>query len=446
MDREQKKNEAALFSTAQPWADDSQLCSPQFTAAPKITHNSRSADSNGDEGYANGQSFDSVASIEFQKSAFEGWQRFLTAGSTNTLPNDESGLVRFFWRNLQHKLGRLSNDHVTALVQAAIKAPGYIWQHECNPWSFILADDFNVNSAATRLAKYWSLRCKLFRDSEYMPLHQTGEGALRRPSDLKALDAGFVMLLPHDIHDCSVLFIDPSRLDRTFTTQSIERSLFYMFSLAAENEKSQQRGASVIVRLQRQSETADGNGGQDGIDRIDFKLLKDLRLSIPIRIKIFHIVCDDVNRVTGLERFDTGDRVQLHSSRSAEEIRAALEAFGLRKECLPQCFNGSWDENNFRLWQELRARVEWNLPLCRTSSDYANFPAITAQSVLDDKEERMRRLKVIHSWKKRVRSRIELREAEQSISEQTAKRKGNYKTDSLVVLASRDSLGKPTQE
>lgn len=270
-----------------------------------------------------------------------------------------------------------------------------LWQSESLLEAFLQRDDFHTWLAAKRIASYWQLRREWFGNST-LPMHQTGEGALGR-SELQMLRTRFLMLLPADSEGSPVVWIDPLRL-RDLTNAdatSCNRCLFYTLFLAAGNKAAQRQG---IVLLLRYSD--------------DFEYLSNLeRLAhcLPIRIKAIHIL--SYQPVPANSQFDFGDQTLVHVCSSQDEFASRLLAYGISKAGLPSSINGGWTYSKFVLWQELKIRMEFRVPqgLSGRSDELTLFPAIGSYEVLpdDEKEERARRLNLVHSRRKRARVRIE---------------------------------------
>lgn len=343
-----------------------------------------------------------------------------------------TGAFFFFCRQLNRGLGQLPSEETAAYHEASSKAPAHVWEEESNPFLFLLTEDFNVFYAANRLAKYWDLRLNVYGDRSYMELNQTGEGALQRRTDLALLDTGFVSLLPCDSVGSSVVFIDTTCLRATHTTEQIQRCLFYMFSITTENPESQQVGVAVIIRIK--------HDGELPLGRIVPTFMERLTRSLPLTIKALHLLFDEVDQHSvprAIGNFSA--MVYIHSMRSKQEALMKMETFGLRKEGLPRCLGGTWGTISFSLWQEMRTRVEWKVPLGLQGVDAQFLPAIKAYTVYEDKVERVRRLNVIHSRRKRARRRIEWAVVEEQYADakslNTALRKENEKLNNLIRRA-----------
>lgn len=345
---------------------------------------------------------------------------------------DVTDVAKYFCRQVNRAFQRVPLTASAAYMAACSEAPAKVWEEESNLVLFLITEDFHVSFAARRLARYWDLRLDVFRDKKYLAMTQTGEGTLQRRTDLSLLDAGFVQLLPHDDEGCSVVFIDTTCLNGTNLTARVNRCLFYMFSLATENVKSQRHGVSVIIKTTGK--------GKFLLGGVDLGFLERISDSLPLKIKAFHILNDTVEPHTHFEcNLANDNALYVHHVRSKEEGYRTLKGFGFRTDGLPRCVNGTWGTSQFTLWQELRARVEWNIPLGLSGRDVQNFPAIKPYDIHEDKVERGRRLSAIHSRRKRGRKRIEqgILEDQVADSDEINKRlrKENEKLECLIRRA-----------
>lgn len=348
---------------------------------------------------------DMTGSLPPLNGAFRDWHHFLVDGVVDRLRKCETNVIRFFWFYLRVGMDRLAENETAEIMNAARRAPSIVWEDECNPFVFLLVTDFNAFQTAKKLARYWKLRSCTFDENKYKLMHQTGEGALKRKSDVVTLDKGFAKILPNDRLGCSVVFVDPSRLDESHSVQRVRRALFYIFSVACENPKSQQLGASLILRLSPSANKATKNFANDFID---FVFLKNLIESLPIKIKEIHVLCDRFSEISlDLSRFSFAGHIYVHRGSSKHDLQVKLERFGFLKQGLPRCLNGDWGENQFNQWQELRTRFEWRVPIGLSGRDVTAFAAVRSYEPIGDKAERIRRLNIIHSRKKRTRQSIE---------------------------------------
>ena len=113
----------------------------------------------------------------------------------------------------------LADAYRRALASAAA-----VVQAETDIQQFLRVEQWNVERAAQRVARYWGLRTDIFGDS-ILPL--TLHGALATESALMSLGLAFV--LPNDRHGRAVMYFDRTRFTlRVGTREAFLRVLFYM--------------------------------------------------------------------------------------------------------------------------------------------------------------------------------------------------------------------------
>jgi hypothetical protein len=297
---------------------------------------------------------------------------------------------------------QVSPQEKRAYVEAMQMTTEQLRSDEANLDWFLLVENLNSWMAAKRLLRYWQLRSDTFGPKRHHPLNQTGEGALER-KELANLGTGFINILPHDSDGCPVIWIDSWRIRQSTSGECIDRAIFYMFSLLAENGKAQTKGATLLYLLD-----------DSRFDSINVEFLHHLVAALPIRFKSVHLLSLGALSV-GLEKqIKFGDEVRVHVGSSNEDLGNRLEALGMDRAGLPKRLKGDWGYEKFVQWQELRTRYEWKIPVGLSgrgdSADAFNFPAIRPYSVLSEEEkaERKRRMNVIHSRRKRDRERIEI--------------------------------------
>lgn len=283
--------------------------------------------------------------------------------------------------------------------EAIAKAKPSVWENESRLELFLRVDDFHVGLAAKRLSRYWSIRVKTFGEQGFQSMYQTGEDALER-GDLSVLSSGFLMLLPDDAEGCPIIWIDTSKVPADSHPNSCNRCLFYMFSLATENELSQKSGAVIVLNI--------ASGIQSNLD---LRFVKNLAHSMPLTIKAVHVIKNQGTVDTLEPSFEFTDSVFVHHDSSNELIAQRISSFGIKISSLPQSLGGEWDASKFSHWQELRTRMEWKVPIGlggKELEDALKYPAIRRYVVLSDTErlERKRRLNVVHSRRKRDRRRV----------------------------------------
>lgn len=339
---------------------------------------------------------------------------------------------------LESAIALLPTEEKECLLRARRECPDLV-QKESQANQFLLVCQFNAWSAARRLAHYWYVplrstgsvkccliqllltafaqlfvltrneRCDVFKERAFLPLNQTGEGALSR-EDVAVLRMGFYAFMRPDAHGRSVLLYDSSR--RGESTQLARlRIAFYMASIVGENPKTQEEGFVTV---------AAANLSLDSVSRRIASLIAN---TLPIRMHSFHVVyCPTVGQkaivavatrlVLNVVGFLLGDAIQIHVGKSKDDIAATLKSHGLEKESLPQYLGGDWDHEALEEFNDLRIRYEWGLPSDAKRRSPHGIPdyVVKPRSDLTEEEriERKRRLNVLNSRRKRGRVRVEV--------------------------------------
>jgi len=276
-----------------------------------------------------------------------------------------------------------------------------VWKDEANPELFVRVEKGDTMKAVKRMASYWNLRSEVCNKKRFLTLSQTGEGALGR-KDLAALGSGFVTLLPLDDRQRSVIWIDSLRLpDEASSSDCINRCLLYMFSLLTENTVSQDAGVVILYRIDTPLFGA-----------FDKDVLERIVSCLPLKVAAFHFVGLKKHvQDASIPNASFADNNFTHVCETPAEICQSLSGHGIEKEALPKYAGGTWAYSKFVQWQELRTRVEWNVPLGLSGRENAesSFPAIKAFELLgpNEKAERTRRLNVIHTRRKRDKMRVD---------------------------------------
>jgi len=315
---------------------------------------------------------------------------------------------------------RLSCDDKAAYLDARERVPDLV-EKESDPNVFLDCESFNVDKAAQRLVAYWSKRKQIFGARAFLPMTQTGEGALNR-GDLNVLASCYFAQLPNDRAGRTVLCYDGSKLNKC-SQDSRLRVAFYLFSVAAESE-----GDGCVVICIKDSKKQGKGSDRDKKDR-----LGSMIAVLPRHVKALHLVewstkgaptdAGQKRRKTSLKKTVStvhqlfGDSVvrktYIYPTSSKEDIAEKLSKFGLSREGLPKSLGGEWGYAKLTQWQELRTRLEWGLPAGSAGKDEClglDFASVKPLWELtdDEKTERKRRMNVIHSRRKRERERIEI--------------------------------------
>jgi hypothetical protein len=333
---------------------------------------------------------------------------------------------------LEDEIMLLDPAEKAAYLEAKENAPDLI-ETESNLGLYLQFHENDARKAAKRLAHYWTLRKEIFQDRAYLPLIQTGKGALSE-KDIEIAKSGVLTLLPN-----GYLYIDCSRWAESMFENPLARVRCYFYFLclvvarahgdskkraaaaASVKEESSEGGnysssssslgfaMSVLVRLSTKGHPRSGTSYDLAVPR----LLADLTLNaLPLTIGPIHLVRLPVeedgnsksipqaahqflmNKAISLTvqliRTFFGKTVMFHEGSSKQEILKNLKSQGFAKFTLPTCMGGNWSDEN--LQRSLRRQLH--------SEEEVFFTH-------EEKLQRKRELNRIHSRQKRVRRRIE---------------------------------------
>jgi hypothetical protein len=136
------------------------------------------------------------------------------------------------------------------MLNRAILTVPHLVDLESPAWRYLRFAKENALDAAKRLARYWEIRYSAFGENAFLPLEQSGDGALNS-ADLEVLRTGYLIPLDVDRDGLTVVCYDRARLEGDFheldhMVSSINRVAFYILSIVAENPMSQTVGYRTI--------------------------------------------------------------------------------------------------------------------------------------------------------------------------------------------------------
>jgi hypothetical protein len=333
----------------------------------------------------------------------------------------------------------------TDYVAAKLAVPRLV-EAESDPVQFFVNERLDAASAARRLAGYWKLRVSLFgQEAAFLPLNQTGEGALSR-ADISLLSSGFLSLLANTDSGHAVISYDGTRLTKSPKDGQL-RVAFYFFQLAAENPNSQTDGLVLLHLMDTSCHTK--------------RQCLDAVLNVlPIRIREVHVTTSTNVRgsdiaITGVVEKLFGKsalgRVLSYGNAAAESLAQQLSDHGLYWHNIPTAIGGGWGYEKFVDWQDLRTRYEWDLPPGANNKDvrHSNFDFSRIKSPMEltvaERSERKRRMVVLQSRRKRERERIEIQVLQEKRDEYVSNNKAllhdNQRLEDLTAEASLKIAG-----
>ena len=204
---------------------------------------------------------------------------------------------------------------------------------------FLRCEVFQVDLAVARYARYWDKRVEVFGPvSAFLPL--TLDQAARH--DRAALESGFVRVVDQPHPDKrSIIFIDPSKLDRTkYARDSMVRAFWYVVHRVLQEDELVQKKGMIFIGFPHQAK----------FSQFDKHLIRQVLGSIqgclPVRLSAFHLchppaffrLIFPMIHVFMSQR--TKKRFLVHSG-TTEHVLEHLETnFGLTKADLPQEIGG----------------------------------------------------------------------------------------------------------
>jgi hypothetical protein len=299
---------------------------------------------------------------------------------------------------------------------------------ESNPIVFLRCEKFNAMAAAQRLIKYWDVRCEIFGDRAFLPMVQTGTGALSR-DDMVILKTGSVAVLSNHESGQVVMHLDRSKLldQSKRSSDSRLRCMFYVLSVVSESVEAQTDGFIMleVVATPRCSDPTEIE-----VARKCTELLKE---AMPARMGTIHLlVCPSKAKESKSKEGDLlhqliattvsvlQENFVFHFDGESSIILSDMQRHGFMEGDLPPTFGGTWKFTEFAEWQKRRRHYERE----RIPSQHSESHEISDSTKLSplkmpptimhgaEKKERKRKLNAIHSRHKRERRQTELEDLE----------------------------------
>jgi len=312
---------------------------------------------------------------------------------------------------LDAALKEISAEDKAAYYQALAQAPNVVAAE--SPFElFLVTEDHNAIAAGKRLCRYWQERVDLFEERAFLPMNQTGSGALSQ-QDIDLLNTTLFVVLPPDTdtkQKRTVLAIDKAQLGRRYFhnvfLKSKWRSSFYLLHVACENPVTQTVGIVAI-----------GVQGEANDEKHSKRIVSIVKNALPIRHLEFHFVffpsriqklglssfIDDIlSSSLGLLGFFS-NWAFTHKGKTDQEVLQRLAERGFKTECLPTWYGGSWSLEDFANWRKQRILIEKGEKL---SGEDKNLPKRQSNAVRS-KKKRMRRKQeqeLLQEKKKRLSS------------------------------------------
>mmetsp|Transcript_18134 Transcript_18134/g.42815 ORF Transcript_18134/g.42815 Transcript_18134/m.42815 type:complete len:631 (-) Transcript_18134:61-1953(-) len=346
---------------------------------------------------------------------------------------------------LEDAVQKLPAEEKEAYLNAKKKAPELV-ERESNPRWFLQFAQYDTQQAARRLASYWKLRCAFFEERAFLPMNQTGEGAITK-NDILVMSTAYWTYLPRDDEGRTVLFNDYSWL-ATDSPSSRIRNLFYMQHVLMQNETTVEKGCVVILFLSQATLDVLSANTINGVsvanvwnDAFPFRISS--LILIPKNKKQAFIkealpIVNEYFDKTWLVAKENRCFVQYHNQ--DQLLRTLRRSHGLQQESLPEILGGSFSLENFIMWQERQIRVEWELPLGQLDAfEYGEYSAKPLNQLSSqEKIERKRRYNILHSRRKRRRDRVEADVVNKQVEKLKFEQEDlRTETERLLLLLSR---------
>eukprot|EP00977_Amphora_coffeiformis_P026276 scaffold25307_cov168-Amphora_coffeaeformis.AAC.9 len=356
-------------------------------------------------------------------------------------------------------MARLDPSETAAFVEAQKAAPGLIFK-ESDPRRFLALEQNRRMRAVRRLARYWTEKKQIFGKRAFLPLDQTGEGALSK-DDIVVLNSGFLSVLRNDEQNVPVGILDGSRA----VPQQIEtalRIMFYVGSILCEYDVNK----SMTCRFVLVTSVLSLDCGLD-------KLFSMLETALPTTLKdifiiptpsergkasFFNSVAPQIIKQLGPR---VGPKVVVIKGDRPETRGTEMVRYGFAQKALPMVAGGEWNFAQFFQWQESRVRIEWGLPLSTVQK--ASVPKGISYNVPNlselpepEQNERKRRLNLLHSRRKREKERAQiealqeqvadLEETKSKLSEENARFEDAFRQASQYLPESATPPMPPTED
>lgn len=324
----------------------------------------------------------------------------------------------------------LPDEEKAGYIRAKKEAPTLV-EKESNPILYLRFSKYNTWDAAKRLVRYWKERVYYFKERAFLPMNQTGEGALSR-KDVSVMSTGYWAALPSDSEGHAVIFGDAARRGKHKDPDMLIRHLFY-WNHCILSEQPVEKGVVVLVYVHKAAKA---------ITSPELKARMQLASDCMLMwVHSLHVV-PKVSRRSILDEVlpiifnlfpKSKTKRYCHRCKTNDEILSILEQHKLQRRDLPEIIGGDWSYENFVTWQERRIRIEWELPLGVLGEEGDDFSAKALSELTEDeRRERKRRYNILHSRRKRRRDRLETDVLETQIEE--------LKEERSRILAEYDRL------
>lgn len=300
-------------------------------------------------------------------------------------------------------LAELPAEKKATYLEACERAP-QVLEKESHPSRFIRVEKGSAKAAAERIAAYWECRKNVFGDRTFLPLDITGDGAMEE-KDLELLRTGYLaFLLPHNMGH-KVLHLNSKLAESVSAPRygtSRLRCLFYMCSLAAEDEKP-----FVFLRLVDSTnyDKAKAANFLRFIQILPMTIVDFCCVYLPIHgaRRIFEetvipVMTQAISKYLGhLTSNVLGD--------SPSDIMAALVRKGYRIDGLPSEAGGMWERLRHLEWMEEQTSKDYAMYCASLPTIVPEKPADAESKLCVERKDRKRRMDAMYARNRRRRDR-----------------------------------------
>ena len=324
--------------------------------------------------------------------------------------------------DLMSAVDMLPPEKKASFLKARQRCPALV-ELETTPALFLQHDNYNYWKAAERLAGHWAEREKIFGERAFLPMTQTGHGALTK-EDVVTLHTGSHARLAPTRTGQPVVFTDRRRILSSSHRQSRARCFWYVCHKMTQEPHAATQGILFLVLLVTPRPTdVDFTYMQKGVDIMNLMpanfhlyllncVSKTGKWTVTQKL-IQSVVSFCLKEFGGLNVFTETDQ---------DKLKEKVVGLGCVPEGLPSSVGGSWKYEEFTKWCRGKVNEEIffedsHLPK-ETAAAVAAAAAATGTSMsAEHKKARTKNLNVIHSRQKRER-----RKAEQAKMEQDCRR------------------------
>ncbi|KAL7556102.1 hypothetical protein ACA910_008071 [Epithemia clementina (nom. ined.)] len=260
-------------------------------------------------------------------------------------------------QQLQYALSVIPEQKRRAYDEAQKKCP-HLVEKESNPERFLRALGFDPFVAAQQICVYWEKRFEIFQDRAFLPMDQTGYGAISEDI-LEAMKCGAIAILPPDSKNRPILYCDRSRFcNRCKCEETRLRIMFYTLHVLFESDLASGDGYVILNTM----DTSSHDNKHNTPGRNILRLFQSG--AFPLKLRAFHLlVFKKRSLIEGpvpiwlnlLARWKfISLRTVVFFAESKEASLRNLKQYHLMEENIPRELGGTLDyDKYFKRWPEM---------------------------------------------------------------------------------------------